>query len=209
VEEIPIDTVGADRPSGPVLTQRARKRNERRDRVFDAAITLFVEKGFEETSMDDIAERSGLARTTVFNHFPRKVHFLEEWTLRRRLRAAHSFGLTGLGGRPVEEVLRDYMSSLAEVNLETRAETRALQPATLTYTSLLFNHPLAKDLAELVAETMPTLRATASPDQIGQLLALGYFSAVMHWVEHEPSQFDLANELIALVSTVLDGALER
>lgn len=193
--------------TGSALTLRARKRNERRDRVFEAAIALFVEKGFDETTMDDIAERSRLSRTTVFNHFPRKVHFLEEWTLRRRLRASQSFKPASLAGQPVDEVLRRYMTALSEVSLEKPAETRALQPATLEYSALLFDHPLARDLADVVAVTGAPLRPTASPDQVGRLLALGYFAAVLRWAEHDPPRFDLKDELVALAHTVLNGAL--
>ncbi|GAA5061610.1 AcrR family transcriptional regulator [Thermocatellispora tengchongensis] len=198
---------GADAATAPPLTRRTRKRNERRDRVFQAAIALFVERGFEETSMDDIAARSGLARTTVFNHFPRKVLFLEEWTLRRRQRAARSFGDADLAGRPVRELLGGYLAALAELNHETRAETSAILPPTLQNTDVFVAHPLARDLADLVVEAGARLRPPADPHRVGRLLALGYFSAVMRWIETEPAPFDLGEELAALLGTVLDGAL--
>ena len=87
-----MDVQAADLGELPPLSTRTRKRQERRDRVYDAAIALFVEHGFDQTSMDDIAARADLGRTTVFNHFPRKAAFLEEWALRRRQRAAAALG---------------------------------------------------------------------------------------------------------------------
>jgi AcrR family transcriptional regulator len=39
---------------------------------FQAAVTLFREKGYDETSVDEIADRAGFSRATFFNHFGTK-----------------------------------------------------------------------------------------------------------------------------------------
>ncbi len=36
--------------------------------MFAAAVELFVERGFDATTMDDIADRADVARATVFNY---------------------------------------------------------------------------------------------------------------------------------------------
>jgi AcrR family transcriptional regulator len=43
-----------------------------RERLIDAAFTLFGERGFEGTTVDEIAERAGVGRTTFFRHFGSK-----------------------------------------------------------------------------------------------------------------------------------------
>jgi mycofactocin system transcriptional regulator len=43
-----------------------------RDRISNIAIALFAEHGFEETSVDQIAESAGIARRTFFRYFPSK-----------------------------------------------------------------------------------------------------------------------------------------
>lgn len=43
-----------------------------RARIVDAAFALFDEQGFEETTVDDVAERAGVGRTTFFRHFRAK-----------------------------------------------------------------------------------------------------------------------------------------
>ncbi|MBY6687822.1 mycofactocin system transcriptional regulator [Rhodococcus sp. BP-149] len=40
--------------------------------ISDVGIALFVAKGFDETSVDDIAEAAGIARRTFFRYFPSK-----------------------------------------------------------------------------------------------------------------------------------------
>ncbi len=43
-----------------------------RARLVEAAFTLFEEKGFHATTVEDIAGRAGTGRTTFFRHFPAK-----------------------------------------------------------------------------------------------------------------------------------------
>lgn len=43
-----------------------------RARLADAALTLFDERGYEQTTVDDIAERAGVGRTTFFRHYRAK-----------------------------------------------------------------------------------------------------------------------------------------
>ncbi|GAA5080569.1 TetR/AcrR family transcriptional regulator [Streptomyces similanensis] len=43
-----------------------------RIRLADAAFALFDERGYEQTTVDDIAERAGVGRTTFFRHYRSK-----------------------------------------------------------------------------------------------------------------------------------------
>jgi AcrR family transcriptional regulator len=43
-----------------------------RDRLAQAAFDLFNESGYEQTTVDDIAERAGLSRATFFRNYPSK-----------------------------------------------------------------------------------------------------------------------------------------
>jgi AcrR family transcriptional regulator len=43
-----------------------------RDRLAEAAFTLFDERGYEQTTVDEITERAGLGRTTFFRHYRSK-----------------------------------------------------------------------------------------------------------------------------------------
>lgn len=45
----------------------------RREAIIDAAEVLFLEKGIAETTMIDIAERSGVSRMTLYRHFAERA----------------------------------------------------------------------------------------------------------------------------------------
>lgn len=55
-----------------VLSLKDRQREERERLILQAAEDLFLERGFYETSVDDIAARVGIAKGTVYLHFVKK-----------------------------------------------------------------------------------------------------------------------------------------
>ncbi len=58
--------------------RRERKKKAIRNAIFKTAQKLFVDKGFENTSVEDITERVDIAQSTFFNYFPRKEDLLAE-----------------------------------------------------------------------------------------------------------------------------------
>ncbi len=56
----------------PPSDRRTRKRLATRQKISDTASRLFVERGFDQVTVDEIAEAADVARMTVFNHFSRK-----------------------------------------------------------------------------------------------------------------------------------------
>ncbi len=46
--------------------------NERRELILDHALTTFAEKGFEKTTVDDIAKSAGISKGGVYVHFRSK-----------------------------------------------------------------------------------------------------------------------------------------
>jgi AcrR family transcriptional regulator len=52
--------------------RRSRKRLATRQGISDVATRLFLERGFDHVTVDEIAAAADVGRMTVFNHFPRK-----------------------------------------------------------------------------------------------------------------------------------------
>lgn len=51
---------------------RARKKQRTRDAIADAAISLFLEHGFDRVSVNDIAAAAEISKPTLFRYFPTK-----------------------------------------------------------------------------------------------------------------------------------------
>lgn len=57
-------------------SHRQAKKDECRQAIARSAVQLFEAKGFDATTMDEIALRAGVSRPTVFNYFARKEDIL-------------------------------------------------------------------------------------------------------------------------------------
>lgn len=57
---------------GDALNRQTRKRLATRQKISDKATRLFFERGFDQVTVDEIAEAADVSRMTVFNHFARK-----------------------------------------------------------------------------------------------------------------------------------------
>src|SRR6516225_10369303 len=63
--------------ASPFPTSRRERRSlELRERLFRSALDLFAQKGFAETTVEDITEAADVGKGTFFNYFPSKDHIL-------------------------------------------------------------------------------------------------------------------------------------
>jgi AcrR family transcriptional regulator len=60
--------VNGPRPRGGRLPRR-----ERRAQLLDSALEVFVAQGYHAAAMDDIAERAGVSKPVLYQHFPGKL----------------------------------------------------------------------------------------------------------------------------------------
>jgi AcrR family transcriptional regulator len=63
-----LTTTSDARPRGTRLP-----RHERRRQLLDAALEVFVSQGYHAAAMDDIAERAGVSKPVLYQHFPGKL----------------------------------------------------------------------------------------------------------------------------------------
>jgi AcrR family transcriptional regulator len=81
------------------------RRQATRQKLYEAAVTLIAEQGFSATTVDEIAERAGVAKGTVYYNFASKNELFEELLrhgvglLTASLRAADTTTTTAGGSR--------------------------------------------------------------------------------------------------------------
>jgi AcrR family transcriptional regulator len=63
-------------PLMPRNDRRHRRSVETRERLFRAALETFAQKGFAETTVEDITNAADVGKGTFFNYFPSKDHIL-------------------------------------------------------------------------------------------------------------------------------------
>ena len=95
-----------------MATRRDIQKARTRERLYSIAMRLFLRRGFERTSVDDIVRASRVARGTFYFHFPTKDDVLLEAV--RRGEARILGGLQGLGVRTIREALAAAIAAFAE-----------------------------------------------------------------------------------------------
>ena len=60
----------------PPASRRERKKSKQNDDLISAANALFVERGFDEANMEEIAENADVATSTLYKYFPTKRSLL-------------------------------------------------------------------------------------------------------------------------------------
>src|SRR5216683_3746702 len=66
--ETKLTATSAARPRGTRLPRQARRRQ-----LLEAALEVFVAQGYHAAAMDEIAERAGVSKPVLYQHFPGKL----------------------------------------------------------------------------------------------------------------------------------------
>ena len=171
----------------PATSLRQRKKDATQVAIADAAWELFGERGYHETSINDIAERANIAPRTFFRYFPTKdaVVYPEFEELLTRLR-------TAFAARPVDEpVMVSLIGSLTAMADSISEETSRTQARLHLMKSLEgeaigehFHQRLTSEVERLVLD-----REAGSPDaELRAKLASGVIRLIMdtsreHWLQ--------------------------
>ncbi|MEV0372142.1 TetR family transcriptional regulator [Streptomyces sp. NPDC050636] len=59
-------------PTTPATGRRERKKAQTRQALADAALRLFLERGYDHVGVKDVADAADVSVTTLFKHFPSK-----------------------------------------------------------------------------------------------------------------------------------------
>lgn len=153
--------------------RRERKKAATRKAISDAATLLFLERGFDEVSIREVAEKADVSPTTVFAHFPQKeaLVFDEDEEQREQIVSAVRERAPGVSAsEALRDLYRQGLMSLADDHGED-ARLRFMEfvngtPALRDYAALMWlrhEDALAAVLAEEAGlpEPSPEIRVYA------------------------------------------------
>jgi AcrR family transcriptional regulator len=197
--------------------RRERKKEETKLRIFLAAAQLFHEKGFDATTVDEIAERADVSKGTFFNYFPRKEalgsYLTEEW-----------LGEIEAAARETERAAEERLLELLTMGAESYGENRELARVVARYTMQQLCAPTeetvgtqrrlneAFDAIWLQGQERGEFRADIEPMMARGVLGAVFIGAVMWWVgspegrvDPDALRFKLPDLIRRHCVTVFDG----
>jgi mycofactocin system transcriptional regulator len=175
--------------AGAVQSRVGRRRSTTRHQITDVAIELFAVSGFDEVSVDDVAEAAGIARRTLFRYYPSKnaipwgdfdAHLQH---LRELLAAVDPTVST-------ERALRDALLSFNTFDeLEIPRHRLRMQVILRTTELQAYSLTMYAGWRDVIAEFVATRSGTKPADLVPQTVAwsmLGVaLAAYEHWLADE------------------------
>ncbi|MGW1027937.1 TetR/AcrR family transcriptional regulator [Streptomyces sp. NPDC002577] len=163
-----------------------------RIRLMDAAFALFDERGYEQTTVDDIAERAGVGRTTFFRHYRSKeaVIFPDHDRLLDLIRdrlatSSHSTALVAVSDA-VRLVLLHYID---EGDLARRRYALTSKVAALRDREIASVARYQRLFREFISEWMgdPTESASLRAELMAAAVAAAHNHVLRRWLRGEAS----------------------
>jgi AcrR family transcriptional regulator len=197
---------------------REEKKRRLRSELYETAIELFRERGFEETRVQDVIERVGVTEPTFFNHFPTKEAVLEEFAARALDRFIVLLRQeVDDTSRPITEKVQSLLATVAQLF----SRDREFMALVATRSSLFLGargEVLERELGmyslvtELIrrAQHRGELRKELDPTRLAETFTGAYMLAVINWlVGWWGERDDLASRLQELGDVLLSGCQAR
>jgi AcrR family transcriptional regulator len=174
-----------------------------RERIVLAALDLFTEQGYDDTTVAQIAERAGITKSTFFRYFPDKRELLAagQETLSRLL--AEGIAGAPVGASPLEAVaagLERASSEMGSMNRELGPRIRAAVAASAE----LQERAVLKNVG-LAAAMTDALVTRGVPDPVAHLAAeLGVLAFKRGFAEWSDGDRDVIDDLAPYTLAALD-----
>lgn len=192
-----------------VASKREQGKVERKERLYEAALELFREQGYEATTVDQITRQAGLAKGTFFNYFPTKDAVLRYMGTREvgRLGAA-SLGMNGTNS-PIGKLKR-LLNALAASLERDRELICLIFRRGVTVADLMAGDAggfsLQPTVALLIrqAQRQGEINPNLDPDTLAAALDALYLQQLIRWCE-AGNRYPLTDRLTGIVDLLLTG----
>jgi AcrR family transcriptional regulator len=170
---------------------REKKNAQAKRALYDAAIKLFREKGFDAASVDEIAELAGFSRATFFNHFGSKQGVLRYYGQEIRERVEEMIAEAAPHVSP-RELIRKVIVAMAREAEEHREELRLIYSYSIRDADYLFDPtPARKRLFELVSDLVDRgqkcgeIRQDMAAENLASLVLSVYWGLILAIISQE------------------------
>lgn len=192
------------------LSRRERKKEETRERIFEVACRLFQDKGFEQTTIDEIAEAADVAKGTFFNYFPRKeavLGFLSEmWVQEAEEKADRIIASDGPAVGKICDMFIEFAGFYEQypsLGRHILAESARRFSDECDVVCHRWNDLGVRVITHLQAKG--ELRRDVNAARAHEIFSAVYHDTMMRWAAADPRPFALREELRTRLNLVIEG----
>lgn len=210
---MPKSSISPARPDSPFRSadDRAREREAKRQAVLLAAVRMFNERGFRETSLEDVAASLGVTKPVLYHYFGSKDQILAACIdaglaqLRPAAAAARSIEGTGL------DRLKAFLVSYAELNMTDFGRIFVLtRPGALSEEGgeclRAFKREIDGNLRELISRATMDGSARADDIKLTAFTLAGALNWPARWYREsgEKERGEIARQIVDILCTGLE-----
>ena len=186
---------------------RERRKQETRQAISDIATQMFVERGFEDVTIAQVAEAAGVAKMTVTNYFPRKEDLVFDRADAVIHRLADVIGARAQGESMLAAIRRDYFEALARAEVTLGLSTPGF--AQMIISSPVLTGRVLEMLNERERALGDAIAAETGADNPQQRLAAALLSSVHRVLSGEAARRSLAGQPREEICAVLADTATR
>lgn len=170
---------------------------KKRQYVIDVALKMFIEKGFDKVSVNDIIEATNLSKGTFYHYFKSKHDIINEFNKRQQLMINQWIKTTPKEVYSLEGHINRLFLDLAQVIAPAPKLIRSL-------TALqMHNEQIKQAHLEQISQLQKAITRWLPNDNKAQLLISTFLGTVMEWCELEHA--DLHDMLKTRLATLWAG----
>lgn len=186
---------------------RERRKRETRQAISDIATRMFVEHGFDEVTIAQVAEAAGVAKMTVTNYFPRKEDLVFDRAEVVVRHLADVITARAPGESMLAAIRRDYAEAVARADVTIGLSTAGFAQMIVSSPALTSRVLEMLDARErALGDAIAAETRTDSPQQ---RLVAALLCSVPRVLSTEASRRSLAGQSREEICAVLAGASTR
>lgn len=196
----------------PPPSRRQRKKERTRGEIYHAAMNLFLQRGFDAVTIDEICRAADVARATFFLHFATKETLLVEYGQRMNENLAAMLkehrGNAASALRAAFKMLASAAASHPDVVRLLVREVLVRPPAMSSHDEHMGD--LARLLAAVIrrGQASGEFRRKVDPTVAALAACASFFAFIYEWVRRG-TRFDIEAGIADALDIILHGVSER
>jgi len=190
------------------MSLREKKKIETRNKIFDVSGRLFKEKGFENTTVDEITKEAGIGKGTFFNYYPTKEALLVDF-VKQKEELVYDLVRNELKKNiPVREKIKNVLVLVARSNEKDKEMTRLYVFEYLRHYGYeeRKSHSLNLIIHDLLEKSAEKGEVKKGIDikKAADILTATYFHSLMEWLWSN-TDISFSEDISGKIDMIFDG----
>jgi len=190
------------------MSLREKKKIETRNKIFEVAGRLFKEKGFENTTVDEITREAGIGKGTFFNYYPTKEALLVDFVKEKEELVFDLVKNELRKNIHVRERIKNALLTVAKSNEKNKELTKLFVVEHLRHYG--YNERTSKGLNTLLHKIIEKgveageIRNSIDIKKAAENITGIYYTSLMEWLWSE-SDYSFSEDISIKIDMIFDG----